>query len=73
MPPGPCVRTHEDYDRSTMQDLLTRTQFAERCGLTLGTIKRYRTLGILPEPDLYIDNKPLWKPATVDQWARGRG
>lgn len=55
-----------------MKEYLTRTEFAAQCGLALETIKRYRTSGKVPEPDLYVDNKPLWKASTVQAWTEGR-
>lgn len=53
-------------------DYMTRADFARHAGLALQTIKRYRTSGTLPEPDLYVENKPLWSRETVEQWTRAR-
>lgn len=55
-----------------MNNLLTRREVAEFTGLTLETIKTYRRDGVMPEPDLYVDRKPLWKESTIIRWRKGK-
>ena len=53
---------------SNMQVLLSRRDVAELMGLNVETIKYHRAAGSMPDPDLVIDDKPLWRRATIDQW-----
>lgn len=53
-------------------DLLSQKDIAERAGLSVLSVKKYRLRGTIPQPDLVLDNKPLWKSATVDRWLRER-
>lgn len=47
---------------------LSRTQVAERIGVSPGALSRYK----LPEPDVMIGNVRGWLPATIDQWNEAR-
>ena len=51
---------------------LTRSQVAERLSLSVETVKWHKLNGSMPEPDKYIENKPLWKTTTIDRWNAGR-
>ncbi len=53
---------------SNMQLLLSRRDVAELMGLNVETIKYHRAAGSMPDPDLVIDDKPLCRRATIDQW-----
>ena len=55
-----------------MEEVLSQKGFAARTGFPVTTIQTYRKRGWLPEPDLMVDNKPLWKASSVDAWVEGR-
>jgi hypothetical protein len=56
-----------------MKDIyLTRSQVAERLMLSVETVKWHKHNGTMPEPDTYIENKPLWKESTIERWNAGR-
>jgi len=41
---------------------------AEELGLTWDTVRKYRLLGRLPEPDGVDANHPWWWPETIQRW-----
>lgn len=47
---------------------LSRAEFAERVGLAVGTLSRYK----LPAPDALTGTTRGWLPATVDAWQAAR-
>jgi len=49
-------------------DYLTGQEVADTAGLKYKTLWTYLKRNTLPEPDLYLGNKPLWKRSTIDQW-----
>ena len=51
---------------SNVELLMTRSGVAEYTGLTIETIKTYRRDGVMPEPDVIYDQKPLWRRSTID-------
>lgn len=51
-----------------MIEYLSRAQLAERIGVAVGTLSRYK----LPEPDAMIGTTRGWLPETVDVWNAGR-
>lgn len=51
-----------------MIEYLSRAQLAERIGVAVGTLSRYK----LPEPDAMIGTTRGWLPETVDAWNAGR-
>lgn len=52
---------------------LALPEVAERLGLAVGTLNRYRTEGRLPPPDAQIGTRQVgWKPATIDKWSANR-
>lgn len=57
---------------SQPDQLLSVRGLAEHIGVTEGTARNYRAAGRLPDPDFIVDNKPLWRPATIDAWAATR-
>ena len=52
--------------------LLSRRDVAELMGLGIETIKTHRARGNMPDPDYVIDDKPLWRRETIDQWIAER-
>jgi predicted DNA-binding transcriptional regulator AlpA len=57
---------------SNMQVLLSRRDVAELMGLGIETIKTHRARGNMPDPDYVIDDKPLWRRETIEQWIATR-
>ena len=51
-----------------MQRYLSRSEFAERIGVSPGALSRYR----LPEPDALIGLTRGWLAETVDEWQANR-
>lgn len=51
---------------------LTPKDVAERCGLSPSTIKSYRYLEQMPEPDHMFSRTPVWKAETIDEWENNR-
>jgi hypothetical protein len=47
---------------------LTAKELAEYAGLPYRHLWTYRSRGILPMPDMYIGNKPLWSRTLIDSW-----
>lgn len=47
---------------------LSRSELAERIGVAVGTLSRYK----LPEPDAKIGTTRGWLPETIDAWNAGR-
>jgi predicted DNA-binding transcriptional regulator AlpA len=52
--------------------LLSRRDVAELMGLGIETIKTHRARGNMPDADYVIDDKPLWRRETIDQWIATR-
>ena len=52
--------------------LLSRRDVADLMGLSVETIKTHRADGAMPDPDLVIDSKPLWRRDTIDLWIARR-
>ena len=57
---------------SDVNVLLSRRDVAELLGLNVETIKYHRGRSSMPEPDYVIDQKPLWRRDTIDQWIATR-
>ncbi len=47
---------------------LSRKEFAERIGVTPGTLSRYK----LPPPDGMVGGDRGWLPETIDAWQAAR-
>jgi hypothetical protein len=47
---------------------LSRTQVAQRIGVTPGALSRYK----LPEPDVMVGGVRGWLPETIDAWQAAR-
>lgn len=45
---------------------LTAQELAEYVGMPYPNLWTYRKRGILPMPDMYIGNKPLWSKSLID-------
>ena len=57
---------------SNVSVLLSRRDVAKLLGLNVETIKYHRAGGTMPDPDLVIDQKPLWRRDTIDEWIATR-
>ncbi len=57
---------------SNVTVLLSRRDVAELMGLNVETIKYHRGTGNMPDPDYLVDQKPLWRRDTIDQWIARR-
>lgn len=55
-----------------MSELLTSEDLAEVLGVTVGTIRSYRSRGVLPEPDEMVGRTPTWRRRTIEQWRATR-
>lgn len=54
-------------------ELLDYAGVAELTGLKAGTLRRYRSIGLLPEPDaLPVPDRPRWSEATIRYWLEHR-
>ncbi len=65
-----------------MSNLLTMREVAELLGVDYGTIRTYRSKGLLPAPTKIVgiqtQPRPLWDPQTLEEWnsrrpGQGRG
>lgn len=53
--------------------LLDYAGIAARTGLSAGTLRKYRMLGYLPEPDLLpTPDRPRWYATTIEDWLASR-
>lgn len=57
---------------SNMNVLLSRRDVAILMGLGVETIKTHRATGAMPDPDYVVDQKPLWRRDTIEQWIARR-
>jgi predicted DNA-binding transcriptional regulator AlpA len=58
----------------TMATYLERLDVAKRVGVTHQRIYQLEKEGLLPAPDSRtVNGKPLWLPATIDQWMSETG
>lgn len=55
-----------------MHRYLSLSEFAERAGLTLNTMKGYLHKGMLPEPDAQVGRNRGWLTETADDWITER-
>lgn len=53
-------------------DFLSSKEVAERCGLSQSTIKSYKYLDQMPEPDHYFNRTPVWHKDTIEEWDKNR-
>lgn len=53
--------------------LLDYAGVAALTGLTPSTLRRYRSIGLLPEPDeLPVPDRPRWRAETIRRWQAER-
>ena len=55
-----------------LNNYLTAKEVADTAGLKYNTLWQYRKRSTLPEPDMYLGNKPLWEKHTIDTWMSTR-
>lgn len=51
-----------------MSEWLTSSDVADKLGVQVRTIYKYRERKSIPEHDAMIGNKPVWKQSTIDDW-----
>ena len=51
---------------------LSLSEFADRAGLSVATMKSYLRKGLLPDPDALVGRNLGWKAETVDYWIHNR-
>jgi predicted DNA-binding transcriptional regulator AlpA len=51
-----------------MTEWLTSSDVANKVGVEVRTIYKYRERKSMPEHDAMIGNKPVWKQTTIDDW-----
>jgi predicted DNA-binding transcriptional regulator AlpA len=55
------------------EELLDYAGVAAFTGLTPATLRRYRSIGLLPVPDaLPAPDRPRWRRATIEWWMANR-
>lgn len=56
------------------EDLVGYAEIAEMVGVKVGTIRNYRSIGLLPEPDapFSIPDRPRWRRSTIVAWQQNR-
>jgi hypothetical protein len=65
-------------DRVSVESMSTQKKFigtkgvAEICDITQATVRSYRRFGMLPEPDVWIDDRPGWTSRTIRGWQARR-
>lgn len=57
---------------SSMSEWYTAKELAEHANIAYPNLWTYRKRGILPMPDMYIGNKPLWSQTLISQWDEAR-
>lgn len=50
-----------------------QTEIAERLGVPLDTVRKWRTRGLLPAPTWTVGGRPAWDWSDIDTWARETG
>lgn len=51
------------------QDFLSKDDVAKLAGFkSRTTVRLYQKRGILPKPDFYLKNKPMWNRSTIEKW-----
>ena len=56
-----------------LDELIDVSEFALLANVTPGTIRTYKSYGMLPKPRCYKSNSPLWDLNVVEKWIRERG
>lgn len=51
-----------------MSEWLTSSDIANKIGVQVRTIYKYRERKSIPEHDAMIGNKPVWKHTTINNW-----
>lgn len=51
-----------------MSEWLTSNDVANKLGVQVRTIYKYRERKSIPEHDAMIGNKPVWKQSTINNW-----
>jgi hypothetical protein len=60
-------------DSMTRPDLVDRHLIAERLGVPIGTVDKWKRRGRLPEPDYPELKNPTWRWTTIRDWAKRTG
>lgn len=53
-------------------ELVDMHGLADMLGIGYATVRKYRRVGRLPEPDHHMGGSPIWRRTTIDEWRRNR-
>lgn len=56
----------------TTKDWFTTHDVAEYSGIKYKHLWTYQKRGVLPEADIHIGNKPIWRRETIEAWSAQR-
>lgn len=51
-----------------VEKLLSRQDVADALGITTRYLDKMSGSGDLPRPDLFLGNRPRWRPVTINRW-----
>lgn len=55
-----------------IEDMWTIADVADYTGLARSSVRAYITMGDIPQPDINLGYKPLWRQDAVVEWWRAR-
>jgi hypothetical protein len=61
-----------DHDTPAPASCLDKRRLASFLGLSVRSLDRANSLGLLPCPDLVVGRSPRWSPDTISKWLRTR-
>ena len=55
-----------------MDDLLDTRRVGLLLGIKAETVRKYKKIGLLPDPDEYFGRSPVWRRSTIEAWDDAR-